>query len=153
MKTWTIGIILAGVLLLASGCGARAGAGKSAPPDDAAKAELAGYVAAVAGKTPEFQADRSIAEWSPEGRAIIRELLDGVLPTLAVTGKLPAETKTDWAHVYARYSDDFTLYVPVKSRHPEQRIVARMNGAWYSLSADGKQVARLLDWASTQSIL
>jgi hypothetical protein len=137
-------------VILASGCSGNEGT--SASLNSETKEEIAGLLAMQKGKTPEFQANGSIAEWTPGGRAKIQELLDGILPTLTVTGKLPAGTKTDWAHVYARYDQNLILYIPVKTKTAEQNIVAQVNGSWYALTGDKQKVGQLLDWASTQSI-
>lgn len=139
-------------VMLASGCSGHDGTGKKATLNPETKAEIARLLSIQKGKTVEFQASGSIAEWTPDGRAKIQELLDGILPTLTVTAKLPAGTRTDWAHVYARYEQDLVLYIPVKTKNAEHNIVARAHGEWYSLSGDKQKVGQLLDWASAQSI-
>ncbi|TMV52144.1 hypothetical protein FE783_04155 [Paenibacillus mesophilus] len=139
-------------VMLASGCSGHDRTGKKASLDPETKDEIARLLAIHTGKSAELQASGSIAEWTPGGRAKIQELLDGILPTLTVTARLPSGTKTDWAHVYARYEQDLILYFPVKTKNAERNIVAQVHDGWYSLTGDKQKVGQLLDWASAQSI-
>lgn len=149
---WTIGMVGMIAVVLASGCAAQGRTGTDISLSAAENREVASLISENAGGTPYFQSSASIAEWSPEGLAIIRELMDGVLPTLNVTGKLPADTSAAPDHIFARYGDGVTFYFPIKSKTPERQIVAHIQGQWYSVSGDKQKVARLLKWASTQSI-
>ncbi|PYI55427.1 hypothetical protein [Paenibacillus flagellatus] len=150
-------VLLCFLLLLpiTAGCGDDDRGVRTETLDPAEKAEASGIVAGMVGRTPDFQSNRAIAEWTPDGRAAIQRLMDDVLPTLAVSGKLTdGDAKSIGDHVYARYGDnEFVLYVPVQRKNPERSMIAQIGGGWYAVTGGRGPVDRLLEWAASQSIL
>ena len=138
MKKW-MGLAAAmGVALMMAGC---TGSGIEAVSKDE-KAMLEQRIEENIGKKPKEFQSVGIAEWTPEGWALIQEMSDDVLESLEPYGigvaHSPVYTKIEY--------ENMNVLVQTGIDDPEDLVLIEIGKQLYVATGNKKAVKRLNDW-------
>lgn len=144
MKKWKAAVAVWSVALVMAGC---TGSGIEKISKDE-KQMLEQRIEENIGKKPrEFQSI-GIADWAPEGWAMIQEMSDDVLESLEPYGigiaHSPVYTKIQY--------EKMNVYVQMGIEDPEDLVLLEIGEQLYVAKGDKKAVQRLIDWMEIQNV-